>query len=201
MSHTEPTSTGRLGIAAAPAGLRLVQDLLNTRDVGGKVPDLLASTDSAGDWLIAEQDRLTAETSGGVDCFDPTEADLDDLRALRREVSALLHGEVVAPREPTVSASLVITPSGDVRLAPAGTGPQRFSSAIWAEVFLAQQNDTWRRLKLCRNAPCSSAFYDRSKNNSGVWHDVKVCGNAVNLRASRARRRAGGTLPGEGQPR
>jgi predicted RNA-binding Zn ribbon-like protein len=100
-----------------------------------------------------------------------------------------------------VSASLVIMPGGEVRLEPAGTGPERLSSAVWGEVFLAQQNDTWRRLKLCRNAPCSSAFYDRSKNNSGVWHDVKVCGNAVNLRASRARRRAGGTPPGEGQPR
>ena len=201
MSHAEPTSTARLGIAAAPPGLRLVQDLLNTRDVGGKVPDLLASTDSAGDWLIAKLARHSAETSSGVDRFDPTEADLDDLRALRRDLTAVLHGEDAATRERTVSASLVIMPGGEVRLEPAGTGPERLSSAVWGEVFLAQQNDTWRRLKLCRNAPCSSAFYDRSKNNSGVWHDVKVCGNAVNLRASRARRRAGGTPPREGQPR
>ncbi|WIX82772.1 CGNR zinc finger domain-containing protein [Amycolatopsis carbonis] len=27
------------------------------------------------------------------------------------------------------------------------------------------------------------------RNNSRVWHDVKVCGNIANLRASRARRR------------
>jgi len=189
MSHVEPTSTGRLGIAAAPHGLRLVQDLLNTRDVGGKVPDLLASRDLALDWLITEKDLLG-------DLFDPPEADLDELRALRRELTAVLHGEDAALRSPMVPASLVIAPTGDVRLEPAGTGPQRFSSTVWAEVFLAQQNDTWRRLKLCRNAPCSSAFYDRSRNNSGVWHDVKVCGNAVNLRASRARRRAEGTLPG-----
>jgi len=201
MSHAKATSTTRLGIAAAPPGLRLVQDLLNTRDVGGKVPDLLASPDLARDWLISEHDRFTAETGGVGELFDPTEADLDDLRALRRELTTVLHGEDAATRERTVSASLVIMPGGEVRLEPAGTGPERLSSAVWGEVFLAQQNDTWRRLKLCRNAPCSSAFYDRSKNNSGVWHDVKVCGNAVNLRASRARRRAGGTPPGEGQPR
>jgi hypothetical protein len=190
-----------LGIAAAPPGLALVQNLLNTRDVGGKVPDLLASPNSAGDWLMAELARHPAETSGGVDRFDPTQTDLDRLRELRREVTALLHGADAVPREHTVSASLVITPGGEVRLDPVGTGWRRFSSAVWAEVFLAQQNDTWRRLKLCRNAPCSSAFYDRSKNNSGVWHDVKMCGNAANLRASRARRRAAGTRPGEGQPR
>jgi len=36
------------------------------------------------------------------------------------------------------------------------------------------------------------AFFDRSRNNSGVWHDVKFCGNAANLRAFRARQRAAG---------
>ena len=36
-----------------------------------------------------------------------------------------------------------------------------------------------------------AAFYDESRNSSRVWHDVKVCGNPVNARASRARRRAG----------
>ncbi|MGV9881539.1 CGNR zinc finger domain-containing protein [Streptomyces sp. NPDC003006] len=46
-----------------------------------------------------------------------------------------------------------------------------------------------RRLKTCRNPLCRVAFYDRSRNNSGVWHDVKTCGNAANLRAYRARRR------------
>ena len=35
------------------------------------------------------------------------------------------------------------------------------------------------------------AFYDRSRNNGRVWHDVHTCGNVANLRASRARRRAG----------
>jgi predicted RNA-binding Zn ribbon-like protein len=37
---------------------------------------------------------------------------------------------------------------------------------------------------------CPCAFYDRSRNNSRVWHDVRTCGNVANLRASRARRRA-----------
>jgi predicted RNA-binding Zn ribbon-like protein len=48
----------------------------------------------------------------------------------------------------------------------------------------------WRRMKLCGNGRCAVAFFDRSRNNSGVWHDVAACGNAINLRASRARRRA-----------
>jgi hypothetical protein len=45
---------------------------------------------------------------------------------------------------------------------------------IWGEGLLSQQTGTWRRLKQCRASTCRSAFYDRSKNNSGVWHDVKA---------------------------
>jgi predicted RNA-binding Zn ribbon-like protein len=69
------------------------------------------------------------------------------------------------------------------------TGTMRGSS-------LGVQAGTWMRLKLCHNPPCASAFHDRSKNNGGVWHDVKTCGNAVNLRASRARRREASTRNG-----
>jgi predicted RNA-binding Zn ribbon-like protein len=45
---------------------------------------------------------------------------------------------------------------------------------------------------VCRNPRCRVAFYDRSRNNSGVWHDVRTCGNAANLRAHRERQRAAG---------
>ncbi len=65
------------------------------------------------------------------------------------------------------------------------------ASAVWGEVLLAQRDGRWERLKVCRNPACPCAFYDRSRNNSRVWHDVHTCGNVANLRASRARRRAG----------
>jgi predicted RNA-binding Zn ribbon-like protein len=58
-----------------------------------------------------------------------------------------------------------------------------------AESHHAQESHTWPRLKICRNELCGCAFYDRSRNNSGVWHDVRECGSAINLRASRARRK------------
>ena len=51
--------------------------------------------------------------------------------------------------------------------------------------------DIWSRLKLCRNDRCAVSFYDRSRNNSAVYHDSRVCGNAIYLRASRARKRQG----------
>jgi predicted RNA-binding Zn ribbon-like protein len=62
---------------------------------------------------------------------------------------------------------------------------------VLIETFSSQRVDTWRRLKICRNEMCSLSFYDRSPNNSAVYHDSRVCGNAFYLRASRARKRQG----------
>jgi predicted RNA-binding Zn ribbon-like protein len=92
---------------------------------------------------------------------------------------------------PQLAASLRLVLRSDGRIVPdpQGDAVAWLSGAVLSEIQRAQQTDTWRRLKICRNHNCSGAFYDRSKNNSGVWHDVRTCGNAVNLRASRARRR------------
>jgi predicted RNA-binding Zn ribbon-like protein len=83
---------------------------------------------------------------------------------------------------------------GWVRIVPTGRGTRWLASALWAEALLAQQGGIWPRLKLCHNADCRAAFFDTSRNNSGVWHDVSTCGNTANLRAFRERKRLmGGT--------
>ena len=74
-------------------------------------------------------------------------------------------------------------------LEPRGDGNRRVSAIVLIETFTAQRLDTWRRLKICRNDRCAVSFYDRSRNNSAVWHDSRECGNAIYLRASRARKR------------
>lgn len=188
MSHP---ATERLRLQPGPDGLALVQDLLNTRDIGQKVPDLLSTSSQARTWLAAAitTDHLDSDWVAGL-----TERDLTALRALRSEVQSLVRGIDTASAATVVTKiALTVQPSGEVRPEPLGTGVRWFASAVWTEIFLAQQADTWKRLKLCHNLACSSAFYDRSKNNSGVWHDVKMCGNAANLRASRARRRSAST--------
>ncbi len=183
MSHS---ATERLLLQPAPRGLALVQDLLNTRDIGRKVPDLLATVDLARSWL---NDALPLDADRRW-LIDLSDRDLVGLRALRSDVQNLIAGS------DNRSAASVVTklglsrqPTGELRVAPTGVGGRRLASTVWSEIFLAQQADTWKRLKLCHQPACSSAFYDRSKNNSGVWHDVKMCGNAANLRASRARRK------------
>jgi hypothetical protein len=63
----------------------------------------------------------------------------------------------------------------------AGVGlvlPQAGRAAGPAAVYDAVRGDCWRRLKACRKHTCLFAFYDRSKNGSGAWCKMAVCGNA-----------------------
>jgi len=190
---SEWPASHRYELAPAPGSLGLVQDFLNTVGIQEYGPDLLADTALAQAWAI---DALgTWSQLRGVDAEPPAlnDADLAKLRALRDTVAELLAGRQLDGRGASgVSASFALSDSGEVRLVPAGSGWRWVASALWGEILLSQQADTWRRLKQCHRHGCDSTFYDRSKNNSGVWHNVKTCGNAENLRASRARRRERG---------
>nr|WP_253188992.1 CGNR zinc finger domain-containing protein [Mycobacterium colombiense] len=180
----------RYGCAAAPGGLGLVQDFLNTRAIDGYGPDLLADPELAADWAAAAVRAWSAARGADLRPPELRDADLIRLRAVRATVERLADGEPPGARGPGgVAASFALSESGEMRLDPAGGGWRWLASALWGEILLSQHAGTWRRIKRCHNRRCGSAFYDRSKNNSGVWHDVKTCGNAVNLRASRARRR------------
>lgn len=185
------SASQRYGVVIpAPGGLGLVQDFLNTKAIEGYGPDLLGETALADEWVARAVRAWSA--ARGADLRPPTldGADLVKLRALRATIGRLVAGELPSGRGAApIPASLAVSDNGAVRLDPSGTGWRWLASALWGEILLSQQADTWRRIKQCHNHRCGSTFYDRSKNNSGVWHDVKTCGNAANLRASRARRR------------
>ena len=80
---------------------------------------------------------------------------------------------------------------GQASLEPAIDGVDGALAQLLAAVPLAQADESWRRLKICRNDACGRAFFDMSKNHSGAWCDLGKCGNRLNARASRARRRLG----------
>jgi hypothetical protein len=183
------SSSSRFLLDPAPAGLALVQDLVNTRPVAPYgVRDLLGT--------VADAQRFTAEVArawkshSGADGGPGriTSADLVALRRLRRDVERALSGD--EHLETGTAARLEIGRAGVARVQPTGRGARWLAGAVWAEVLLAQHDGRWERLKVCRNPACPCAFYDRSRNNSRVWHDVRTCGNVANLRASRARRKA-----------
>ena len=54
-------------------------------------------------------------------------------------------------------------------------------------VCAGMEEGAWERLKTCANGRCGWAFYDRSKNRSGRWCSMDVCGNRAKTRAYRSR--------------
>ncbi|WP_128642592.1 CGNR zinc finger domain-containing protein [Rhodococcus opacus] len=186
-------ATDRYHLVHADGGLGFVQDLINTLPAGRpREADLLAELELTQRWLDGALARWGAESGVPQDRIVLDEKDLDGLRDLRTDVYALVRSHGADPGSAltrSVSLAARLTPDGVAILEPRGEGWRRVGAVVMLEVFRAQQLDTWRRLKTCRNERCRVSFYDRSRNNSGVWHDSRQCGNAVNLRASRARKR------------
>jgi predicted RNA-binding Zn ribbon-like protein len=193
-------ATERLGARTAPAGLALVQELVNTHAVErGDSGDLLDDGPAAQRWLagaIGEWARVR-----GLDAprIARSAEDLRAVRDLRTAVQELITSspgqqEAGSSGDPGTRtarspAVLLCDQQGKVTLAPSGSGVGWLASAVWSEILLAQLSGDWARVKLCREPGCRSAFYDTSRNVSGVWHDVRSCGNIANLRASRTRRK------------
>jgi len=184
-------ATDRYGMDSAPGGLAFVQDLLNTLS-GGKPrrADLLDDLGAARNWLDTAATEWGRSTGRPTPSVELHERDLEELRAFRDELHRLIDRPADgAPALPVLVATVRLDEAGVVHAEPAGTRWRKVASLALIECFEAQQADVWRRLKVCRNQRCATAFFDRSRNNSGVWHDVRVCGNAANLRAHRARKR------------
>jgi predicted RNA-binding Zn ribbon-like protein len=174
----------------APGPLALVQGFVNTRNdlYGG---DRLGDVERANTWL-AERGLLAAKERVG-------EAERRRLVAFREELRGLLSAH---NGEPGVNAGVLnglvasavlrvtFTSDGRLSLGPsAGGGPvDRVLGRLLAVMASAEAEGSWERLKACRNQECRWAFYDASKNRSGSWCDMQVCGARHKMRAYRRRK-------------
>ncbi|MEV7194068.1 CGNR zinc finger domain-containing protein [Streptomyces sp. NPDC093510] len=191
-------ATERHCLTPAPGGLALVQELLNTAPAcHPDSVDLLAdgALDRAQEWADLAVRGWAGATGRGDVRLALAADDLPNLRCLRdqlRRALAAAGEDGDAVRFTSAPVVVALSGNGALTVEPEGAGARWLASAVLAEALLAQASDLWRRLKICRNELCAAAFYDRSRNNSGVWHSVRGCGNAAHLRACRERRRAQG---------
>lgn len=183
------TDSPLTGSKPAPGDLALVQAFVNTSDLESG-DDLLASRPGLRDWL-----RRHALPGGDA---TPSEEERREVVALREALRALLQAhngyETDEQALDTVNRAaarhdlqLRFAPDGGARLEPQGTSLSRFVGLLLATVYDAIADGTWPRLKACRNDTCHWAFYDTSKNRSGAWCTMRVCGNRMKVRAHRRR--------------
>ena len=177
----------------APGRLSLVQELVNTYDVESGADDL-DSPASLVAWLGA---RGLRAADGRADA-----ADLEAARRLREALRDLMELNAGAELDPTTpetlneaaaSAGLTLHfgTDGRARLRPSAPGIAGALGELLAIVEGAMADGTWSRLKVCRARDCRWAFYDRSKNRSGTWCVMSVCGNRDKVRSYRERRTEG----------
>ena len=172
---------------AAPDQLELVRTFVNTfdhEDGTESLPDPRALRA----WL---QDN-------GLGAPNVSPADLERARALREALRAILqhHGgtelDPAAPRVVDDAAarahlSVAFDDHGDARIEPKAHGVDGALGQLLVLIADAQREGTWSRLKACPADDCQYAFYDRSRNRSAVWCDMKVCGNRAKVRQFRTR--------------
>jgi predicted RNA-binding Zn ribbon-like protein len=80
-------------------------------------------------------------------------------------------------------------PGEDPALTPDAGGVDGAIARLLAIVAEATGDGSWARLKACPKEDCFWAFYDRTKNRSGKWCKMEVCGNVEKARAYRERHR------------
>jgi predicted RNA-binding Zn ribbon-like protein len=142
------------------------------------------------------QSWLAAHDLGGRE--QPSERDRERAIELREAIRALLFANNGEPLDPDavptlnrfgddLGLHLRFDKRGDSELAPAAGGTDGALSRLLAIVFRSMADGTWSRLKACRDDACKWAFYDRSRNRSGTWCSMDVCGNRAKARAYRHR--------------
>jgi predicted RNA-binding Zn ribbon-like protein len=190
--HLQPRR-GPFGENEAPGELELVRQFVNTLDVE-EGTDELDGPHSLLDWFSG---------MGLID--DEAIADEEDLKrtlALRGGIRSLLlanNGEGIEPanlRELNrVAGSVCLRVRCDedavATLGPESSGVSAALGRILAAVVRATEEGIWGRLKICSNDACQWAFYDRSRNRSGKWCTMEVCGNRMKARAFRQRQGTG----------
>jgi predicted RNA-binding Zn ribbon-like protein len=176
----------------APEPLRLVQRFVNSVDLESG-EDELTGPDELGAWLRARGLMERGEKVTGADLRRTLDV-REGLRALLLANSGMApDAELVARLDRAAARAGVrveFKPGAEPRLTPEASGVDGAIGRLMAIVAGSVEQGSWDRLKACHRDVCHWAFFDRSKNHSGRWCQMEVCGNIEKARAFRERRRA-----------
>ncbi|WP_328308764.1 CGNR zinc finger domain-containing protein [Actinomycetospora sp. NBC_00405] len=183
-----------LGRTPPPEPLGLVTDLLDTwfgRTADGVGEDALRTPADLAAWCRARGAEV-ADAAVGSDDLDLARAIRAGLRTelARHTDPALAVDAEAVERFDDAAAGLGLRVRADpFRLEPDEERAARRVLATVVAAPMAVDERTWARLKACRDPLCRTAFYDGSRNGSGVWCSMSACGAAAKQRAFVERRR------------
>lgn len=184
-------------VAEPEDAVRLLESFVNTVDSEAGT-DVLRTTGGILQWLVNRGLAMPTDSVGFED-----QADLVELReALRGLLAAgialgVWQGHLEAANRAAGRIPLLVSvdANGTMRLGSRESSTSaRAIAAVLLAVVQAQGDGSWSRLKVCRNPGCQWVFYDRSRNQSRRWCEMRVCGNRAKARTFRERRRSAGEV-------
>jgi predicted RNA-binding Zn ribbon-like protein len=177
-------------MTSPPHNLQLVIDFVNTLDVeaGEDRTDTPAHLSA---WLDDQGLRTPVGPPLGASELEQAIELRESLRGVlvshsgREETAdAARHLEDVAERG---QLSVCFGADGAIDIAPRADGYPGLLARLLVPVAHASMDGTWDRVKACVADDCQWAFYDQSRNRSGRWCDMAVCGNRTKVRTYRSK--------------
>jgi len=169
---------------AAPGELEMVRQFINGKSIE-RGTDNLTSIDALAAWL-QNHDFNVDNTSLTDDSLQLFLRIREGLRALVMintgeppEKTALKDMQSVAQR---LGLEFQVGSDGSLRAVPSGDGLERAAGKILLVAYRSMLDGTWTRLKVCSSDTCRWAFFDNSKNQTGKWCSMAVCGNRSKVR-------------------
>ena len=178
----------------APGTLRLLQQFINTYNIErehiGLRTEEFASPADLRRWLVR---HALLPRGARIRAFEARRA--QEVREALRHLLLAHNGWPMDSNAVGVlnrlarDARLVVRlrKDGQMQLEPHAAGLVGALGRLVAAAFMAQIEGRWQRLKACRR--CQWAFYDHSKNRSGRWCVMSICGNRMKAQAYRSRHR------------
>lgn len=178
-------------MSSPPHNLQLVIDFVNTLDVETGEDRTDTPADLA-QWLTDQGLRADGDPELGAEERDQAIALRESLRVVlashnggkEEAAQAARDLEDVAERG---KLSVRFDPAGAIEIAPRADGYPGVLAQLLVPVTHAAMDGTWARVKACVADDCRWAFYDSSRNRSGRWCDMAVCGNREKVRTYRSK--------------
>lgn len=172
--------------------ITIIIGFLNTLNLVARY-DLFASTDTVEAWAAR-----TCRAGEPLTVSLPDAAWLIDFREAVRGLAAGNSGatpdaaavEIMNRASGIAELRFGFSQEGPAELTSSASGIESIVAGVLKAMYRAMSDGSWSRLKVCRNPDCRWAFYDRSKNHSRVWCEMKECGNKMKARRFRQRIRA-----------
>jgi predicted RNA-binding Zn ribbon-like protein len=183
------------GRPPAPGELALVQSFINSHfDLQvRRGSDLFATPAALRDWLLG-RDLIDARAQVGRPELVRALAVREALRELARSGGRGAMADELRQLNQAADGAGVefrFACGGPRFVLQAGGGFPAALGLVLALAGRAMIDGSWSRLKVCPGEDCGWVFYDHSRNQTGRWCSMSVCGGRAKARAHYRRLRRG----------